>query len=44
MNDIQQLIKKDNQSGKYENIFPNSFTNAITDKDDGEKLSDILVK
>ena len=29
MKDIQQLIKKNSQEGRYEDIFPNDFTDAV---------------
>lgn len=42
MKDIQQLIKKDNQEGRYKDIFPESYTEAIRDKESGEFLDVIL--
>lgn len=42
MKDIQQLIKKNSQEGRYEDIFPKTFIDAISDKESGETLTDIL--
>ena len=42
MKDIQQLIKKNSQEGRYEDIFPKTFTNAVKDKESGKSLIDIL--
>lgn len=42
MKDIQQLIKKDSQQGRYESIFPKTFIDAITDKTTGTALQEIL--
>lgn len=42
MKDIQQLIKKNSQEGRYENIFPKTFTDAVIDRENGAKLTDIL--
>ena len=42
MKDIQQLIKKDNQEGRYKDIFPESYTEAIRDRESGEFLNVIL--
>lgn len=42
MKDIQQLIKKNNQEGRYESIFPKTFTDAVIDRENGAKLTDIL--
>lgn len=42
MKDIQQLIKKDSQEGRYEDIFPKTFIDAISDKESGVTLTDIL--
>lgn len=42
MKDIQQLIKKNSQEGKYENIFPKTFIDAVLDKESGVTLTDIL--
>lgn len=42
MKDIQQLIKKNSIEGRYENIFPKTFIDAITDRESGITLTDIL--
>lgn len=42
MKDIQQLIKKNSQEGRYENIFPKTFIDAVIDKGSQESLTDIL--
>ena len=42
MKDIQQLIKKNSQEGRYENIFPKTFIDAVLDKESGVTLTDIL--
>lgn len=42
MKDIQQLIKKDSQQGRYENIFPKTFLDAVIDKGSGLSLTEIL--
>lgn len=42
MKDIQQLIKKNSQEGKYEDIFPKTFIDAVLDKESGVTLTDIL--
>lgn len=42
MKDIQQLIKKNSQEGRYEDIFPKTFIDAISDKESGTTLPDIL--
>lgn len=44
MKDIQQLIKKDNQEGRYNNIFPKSYTEAIQSRETGEFLDVTLQK
>lgn len=44
MKDIQQLIKKDNQEGRYSNIFPKSYTEAIQSRETGEFLDVTLQK
>ena len=31
MKDIQQLIKKNSQEGRYEDIFPKTFIDAVGD-------------
>lgn len=42
MKDIQQLIKKNSQEGRYEDIFPKTFLDAVIDKESGTTLTDIL--
>lgn len=42
MKDIQQLIKKNSQEGRYEDIFPKTFIDAIKDKETKESLGIIL--
>ena len=42
MKDIQQLIKRDNQEGKYKDIFPQTYIEAISDKQTGVGLDQIL--
>lgn len=42
MKDIQQLIKKNNQEGRYNDIFPKTFLDAVRDRQSGMLLSDIL--
>lgn len=42
MKDIQQLIKKNSQGGRYEDIFPKTFIDAVLDKESGVTLTDIL--
>lgn len=42
MKDIQQLIKKNSQEGRYEDIFPKTFIDAVKDKESGKSLIDIL--
>lgn len=42
MKDIQQLIKKNSQEGRYEDIFPKTFIDAVTDKETREPLGIIL--
>ncbi|WCF58752.1 putative C-type lectin [Bacteroides phage PhiCrAssBcn18] len=42
MKDIQQLIKKNSQEGRYEDIFPKTFIDAVIDKESGTTLTDIL--
>lgn len=44
MKDIQQLIKKNNQEGRYSNIFPKSYTEAIQSRETGEFLDVTLQK
>ena len=33
MKDIQQLIKKNSQEGRYEDIFPKTFIDAMEDRE-----------
>lgn len=42
MKDIQQLIKRDNQEGKYKDIFPQTYIEAISDRQTGVGLDEIL--
>lgn len=42
MKDIQQLIKKNSQQGRYEDIFPKTFIDAVLDRESGVTLTDIL--
>lgn len=42
MKDIQQLIKKNNQDGRYKDIFPKTFLDAVKDRQTGVALTDIL--
>ena len=42
MKDIQQLIKKNSQEERYEDIFPKTFIDAIKDKESGVSLQEIL--
>ena len=42
MKHTQQLIKKNSQDGRYEDIFPKTFTDAVKDKESGKSLIDIL--
>lgn len=42
MKDIQQLIKRDNQEGKYKDIFPQTYIEAISDRQTGVGLDQIL--
>lgn len=42
MKDIQQLIKKNNQEGRYKDIFPKTFLDAVRDRQTGITLTDIL--
>lgn len=44
MKDIQQLIKKDGQEGKYENIFPITYTSSVKDRETSETLEEILTR
>lgn len=42
MKDIQQLIKKNSQQGRYEDIFPKTFIDAVEDRESGNSLTEIL--
>lgn len=42
MKDIQQLIKKDSQEGRYADIYPKTFLDAVKDKATGKNLTEIL--
>ena len=42
MKDIQQLIKKNSQEGRYEDIFPKTFIDAVEDRESGNSLIEIL--
>jgi hypothetical protein len=42
MKEIQQLIKKDNQQGRYASIYPKTFLEAVLDKESGIALDEIL--
>ena len=42
MKDIQQLIKKNSQEGRYEDIFPKTFIDAVKDRGSGNNLTEIL--
>ena len=42
MKDIQQLIKKNSQQGRYEDIFPKTFLDAVRDKGTGKSLTEIM--
>ena len=42
MKNIQQLIKKSNEVGRYDNVFPKTFIDAIKDRETGVSLRDIL--
>ena len=42
MKDIQQLIKKNSQEGRYEDIFPKTFIDAVKDKESEVSLEEIL--
>lgn len=37
MKDIQQLIKKNSQEGRYEDIFPKTFIDAVKDRESRDK-------
>ena len=42
MKDIQQLIKKNSQEGRYLHIFPKTFIDAVEDRESGNNLTEIL--
>lgn len=42
MKDIQQLIKKNSQEGRYEDIFPKTFIDVVEDRESGNNLTEIL--
>lgn len=42
MKDIQQLIKKNSHGGRYEDIFPKTFIDAVEDRESGNTLTEIL--
>lgn len=42
MKEIQQLIKKENQTGNYQDIFPKTFLNAVVNRETGVSLDEIL--
>lgn len=42
MKDIKQLIKKNSQEGRYEDIFPKTFIDAVEDRESGNNLTEIL--
>lgn len=42
MKEIQQLIKKDSAEGTYKDIYPETFTSAVTDRETGKALSELL--
>lgn len=44
MNDTQQLIKKRSQGVGYQNIYPLTYTELVSDKQTGELLPEILSK
>ena len=44
MKEIQQLIKKDGQEGKYGSIFPITYTSSVKDKETSETLEEILTR
>lgn len=44
MNDAQQLVKKERGGGGYRDIFPNSYTENVRDKESGEFLDVTLAK
>lgn len=42
MKEIQQLIKKENQTGNYQDIFPKTFLDAVVNRETGVSLDEIL--
>lgn len=44
MNNVQQLIKKSVQEGRFKDIFPKTYTEAIIDRETGEFLNVTLEK
>ena len=42
MKDIQQLIKRDSQGERYEDIFPRTLVDAVLDRESGATLADML--
>lgn len=44
MKDIQQLIKKNSQEGRYEDIFPKTFIDAVEDRESGENTTMQMVQ
>lgn len=42
MKEIQQLIKKENQTGNYQDIFPKTFLDAVVNRETGVSLDKIL--
>lgn len=44
MKEIQQLIKKDGQEGKYGSIFPITYTSSVKDRETSETLEEILTR
>lgn len=42
MESVHQLIKKDNQEGRYKDIFPKTFLDAVRHKETGKSLTEIM--
>ena len=42
MKEIQQLIKRENQTGNYEDIYPKTFLDAVVNRETGVSLDEIL--
>lgn len=42
MKEIQQLTKKENQTGNYQDIFPKTFLDAVVNRETGVSLDEIL--